>query len=122
MMQAQKRFRLTDLERATDYTVGTIEGHISKKWHWFLAVSHAGYWVKPEEFQGYTLEQFLDDLRQKRQKQVVHPPTVVVQRVFVPLGISSRTASLFVLLLAIMWWYRMSRRYRVRIWRVYVPL
>jgi hypothetical protein len=49
-------------------------------------------------------------------------PEDVNQKVPPPLTVSSRTASLLVLLLAILWWYRLSRRYRLRVWRLSVPL
>ena len=122
MLLNRKRFRLSELQRTSGYTIGTVEMYVSKKWYWFLSSHEFAFYQVTDQFRGYTLEQFEDDLRQKKKlkpsKELDVQPKHEVQQVVV----AAYTSRLFVLLLAIMWWYRVSRRYRVRIWRISLPL
>jgi hypothetical protein len=104
-----RRFLLSELQASSGYKPNTVENYISKKWYWFLSANSSSYQVK-DLFQGYTLAQFLGDLKQKRPEPVEGPI------------ISDRAVCLIFLLGVILWWYRVSRRYRVKIWHLSFPL
>ena len=109
MFRSGRWFLLSELQAASGYKLNTVQIYVSKKWYWFLHSSSSSYHVK-KTFQGYSLAQFVNDLRQKSPEPMEGPI------------ISARVVRLIFLLFIILWWYRVSRRHRVKIWHLSFPL
>ena len=125
-----QRFTIEDICKAVGYRLTTANSYRSKKWYWFLHKDgNNRYYSKglhrlPKHI-------FVGIHRQKWREIIdmllaLFDQERKIRRVTRPLRNVQPTKynllPLLFLLFAIMGWYRASRRLRVRVWRVYLPL
>lgn len=133
--KSDRRFTIIDVCNEVGYEFGTAEGYRTKKWFWFLhsdeldiyycrglhrlpkAIFIGIHQQKMTDIIGFLLAFFSQERRNRRTTKPLPPlppPPPQVPR-YHPLP------WLF-LLLIIAGWYRVSRKLRIRVWRIYLPL
>jgi hypothetical protein len=103
-MKTQKLFRLSELQQASGYTVGTIENYIKKKWKRFLTVHPNDTYQVNARFAYYPRNQFLRDLKQAITDPLV-PPRITIWN-------DDEMLLLLSLALIFLWW-QVNRRYKL---------
>jgi hypothetical protein len=110
MKEKKQCFTLKDILEQTNYTEGTAQGYLDKKWRrWFLCEKADGIY-SCEGLRGkYSKVYFV-----REHSQLWYPPDPWI-------GQNGLLAWIFLLMLLVIY-YERSRRWRVKIWHIYLPL
>jgi hypothetical protein len=110
MEEKKECFTLKDILEQTDYTEGTAQGYLNKKWRrWFLCENADGsYYCKGLKGK-YSESYFI-----REHSQLWYPPDPWI-------GKNELLVWVFLLMFLVAY-YERSRRWRVKIWGIHLPL
>lgn len=106
MEKTNSYFTAEDIEQATGYKESVVNIYIGKKWGWFLRKDDEGYFCKG--LHEYPKKYFVEQHRQKWKS-------------YEYIGNSLEDNKLLMwlcLLIVIVEWYKISEKYKMRIWRL----